>query len=80
MAQEISNKVLSVLVILAVVVSIVGTFSVFQAVNRPSTMPSAGDSVSDSPTTQGEVSIGIVNQDQLPKASGRVILDVVPSS
>ncbi|MGM5481814.1 MAG: hypothetical protein ACQESE_05395 [Nanobdellota archaeon] len=77
MATDVSNKTVLILVVLAVIVSTLGTFTVVHTVNQQqdlSTVPVGGDY---SGNTEGKVRIGINEPMEVPTATGQVFLEIV---
>ena len=71
---DVSNKTLLVLVVLAVVISTLGTFTVVHSVNQHNSAASVP--VDGSETTSGRVSIGINEPVKPDLTSGQVVLNI----
>lgn len=75
MASDVSNKTVLILVVLAVVVSTLGTFTVVDAVNQHnSAVPADADDYGNSGS--GKVNIQVAESERVPETTGRVLLDI----
>ncbi|MFP4118545.1 MAG: hypothetical protein ACLFTH_00660 [Candidatus Woesearchaeota archaeon] len=76
MTTDVSNKTVLILVVLAVIVSTLGTFTVVHTVNQQQDASALPDDDGFDGGTSGEVRIGIQEPADVPEATGQVLLEI----
>lgn len=76
MSEDISKNTLLVLVVLTIIISLLGTFTVINEAVKVGSSDSS-DVGSDRGASQGRVSIEIANQPEPVGATGKVTLEII---
>ncbi|MFP4524389.1 MAG: hypothetical protein ACLFO2_03715 [Candidatus Woesearchaeota archaeon] len=74
MTEDISKNTLLVLVVLTIVVSLLGTWTV---INEASKVRVADEQADDNPSTTGKVSLSVKEAPEPVGATGQVVLNII---